>query len=123
MVTPPPYVVKTSRTPPPNALVGSAAAGHLDVAVDDHRVPAGGPDRDEGAAAEADHAGLGGQRHERRRQRGVDGSASVGGHAEAGRQGLRSGGRHGDPLTRHGRSLACPGHVGEITPSRMRELN
>ena len=102
----------TSRTPVPEAGRVGAAAGHLDVAVDDDRVAVGGPDRDEGATAEADHAGLGGQRHEGGRQGGVDGVAAVGGHAQPGVEGLLAGGGDGDP--------ADAGHVAHLGPRRDR---
>ena len=78
------------------------------VAVHDYRVATGRPDRDVGAATEADHAGLGRQGHERGGQSRVHGVAAVGGHRQPGVDGLLAGGGDGDP--------ADVGHVAHLGP-------
>jgi hypothetical protein len=85
-----------AHSPPEAGRVG-AAAGHLHVAVHDDRVATGRPDRDVGAATEADHAGLGRQGHEGGGQSRVDGVAAVGGHGQPGVDGLLASGGDGDP--------------------------
>ena len=96
----------------PEAGRVGAAAGHLHVAVHDDRVATGRPDRDVGAPTEADHAGLGRQRHEGGRQSRVHGVAAVGGHGQPGVDGLLAGGGDGDP--------ADVGHVAHLGPRRHR---
>ncbi len=81
-----------------------AAAGHLDVAVDDDRVGAGEPHVDEGAAHEADDAGLGAHGGQGRGDRRVDGVPALGGHLEPGLQGRRTRGGERDP----GHEVALP---------------
>ena len=76
------------------ALLGQPAARHLDVPVDDDRVPVGRPDRDVAPAGEADHARLGRHGDERGRQGGVDGVAALGRDSEAGFERLPTGRGH-----------------------------
>ncbi len=90
-----------------------ATAGHLDVAVDDDGVASGGPHGDVRAPAQADHARLGGQGHERRRERRVHGVAALGGDGEPGLEGLLTRGGDGDPAMGHGSIFAhLPGRAG-----------
>ena len=81
-----------------------APPGHLDVAVDDDRVGAGEPDVDEGAAHEADDAGLGAHGGQGRGDRRVDGVPALGGHLEAGLERGRTRGGERDP----GHEVALP---------------